>query len=321
MRPTLIALVTFTTLAAGWLTLLRNIPSAPEPRWIESIYRIKESASRDVLGQKVMLIGGSATLFGFSAEQASKETGLSFVNFGTHAGLGASYILYRARSALRPGDVAVLTLEYTLPTRPEATATLASHFAYNDIGYLQHAPLSAIPELTFGLRPVQLLRDSLVQRIPGSFVPPVLSSYGDETRNTEPTEAQRRAAVNVNYPLGVGFGADFRHRYIRSFIEWCEQNRIRVIFIPPPVYVPEQFRAEVSADKVSERISAFFSSHGAQPGGVLEDYMMSADDIFDTNYHANARGRRKVTNQLVKDVCRIVGCPKSAATQPRTDAP
>src|SRR4051794_11320917 len=91
-------------------------------RWVNRLYARKtivaarrQDAGRTGAGRpRLVLVGGSGTLYGIDAELIERKTGVPTVNFGTHAGLGLRYLLTRARRELRPGDRVLLAPEYEL---------------------------------------------------------------------------------------------------------------------------------------------------------------------------------------------------------------
>lgn len=302
-------IVTFAALVAVWLGILRTIEPAPDARWIEALYRKKEKRADSISGPRIFLVGGSSVHFSLSAKQASDETGLEFVNFGSHAGLGYDYLLSRARRNLRRGDVVVLSIEYHLPLLRSSKIT-SSQVGYSDLQYLAEAPIDDIPPLLFGVSPSQALRSQLVQLLPGAVVDATVNSYGDETRNERPPSAEQIAAVRrTGAALGVGYGRGTKNRRIEHFINWCKENAIDVIFVPPVIYMPGEFRGPVTAAGIGTRVNEFYAQFGARTPSVLEDYFMDLDEMYDTVSHANAKGRTRATRTLVRDVCGLIACP------------
>ena len=77
-------------------------------------------------------------LFGIRAAQLERELGGHAVDYGTHAALGRRYMLKEAERALRPGDTAVLCLEYKLYSGDEINDTLVDYLMARDPDYLLH---------------------------------------------------------------------------------------------------------------------------------------------------------------------------------------
>ena len=73
---------------AMWTIVIRNFaqPSVAV-EWVRDIYQRKELAARRIKSNKVVIIGGSGSHFGFSAEYLTRLTGIPAVNLGTMPGL------------------------------------------------------------------------------------------------------------------------------------------------------------------------------------------------------------------------------------------
>src|SRR6185503_4810607 len=72
--------------------------------WAYEMNRKKLERAASLDGPKLLLVGGSATLFGMHAELIERGLNYPTVNLGTHAGLGSAYMLYLAKKAAKPGD-------------------------------------------------------------------------------------------------------------------------------------------------------------------------------------------------------------------------
>jgi hypothetical protein len=83
-------------------------------RWAFELNQIKRQLAERTASPKLLLVGGSGTLFGVSAREIQRQTGWRTVNLSTHAALGTTYILELAQRAAKPGDAVLLVLEYEL---------------------------------------------------------------------------------------------------------------------------------------------------------------------------------------------------------------
>src|ERR1035437_2430394 len=98
---------------AFWLNL--GVPS-PGSRWAFEVNQQKRRVADQTASPRLLLVGGSATLFGLSAKEIEAQTGWHTINLGTHAALGTTYILHLAEQTAGPGDTVLLVLEYELYT-------------------------------------------------------------------------------------------------------------------------------------------------------------------------------------------------------------
>ncbi|MFZ4682369.1 MAG: hypothetical protein ACOYMS_07695, partial [Terrimicrobiaceae bacterium] len=79
---------------------------------IAAWYDYKDAIARETSSPRIILVGGSNVLYGLSARQISEALGVNAINYGTHAGLTLDYLLYKAKTIARSGDLVVLALEY-----------------------------------------------------------------------------------------------------------------------------------------------------------------------------------------------------------------
>ena len=101
-------------LAGVYLWQFPRILEAPVAAeyWLRGAKLIKRTLARDTKGSKVLLIGGSSTMFAIDAAALSERTGRPMINMGLHAGLPLKYHLDLAREMLRRGDTAIVIPEY-----------------------------------------------------------------------------------------------------------------------------------------------------------------------------------------------------------------
>ncbi len=121
--------------------------------WVRGLYERKEKAARRFAGPKLVLVGGSGAHYSFSASYLTELTGLPAVNFGTAAGLGPRYILFRARRALRAGDVALLAIETPINNAVVPSELTAEQVVSSDPAYLLHESPERSFRILFGLTP------------------------------------------------------------------------------------------------------------------------------------------------------------------------
>ncbi|WP_137128783.1 hypothetical protein [Rhizobium sp. FY34] len=300
-------------LLLGWLCLLQIAPTPREVQWINEIYARKENVAREVQGAKYVLIGGSATHYSYSAEVVSKLTGLRVVNLGTHAGLGASYILNRAMRSLNKGDTAVLALEHPMirPTPP--STILVSHVATSDLDYLRQAPLSQLPYLLFGYSPMQLVRDLASRAIPWNsplYRSNTVTAFGDESSNTVENKLPYMLnVIRTAAPFGMYALSDMGPTdSLVAFVIWARQHGVNVVYTWPPTtdrldYLTPTYETYLKA------YAAVFEGLGVPVLGKQADYVLPEDEMLDSLYHADVRGARRASAALARNLCAAKLCP------------
>ena len=124
------------TILAGviYYTVVLLAIDAPVPAeyWVGEMITIKKALVKDHAGKsKIIVAGGSSTLFGIDAEYASKSLDMPVINFGLHAGLRLERILQLVSSVVERGDIVVLPLE---PPYYDCNTQLNSGHVTNIIG-------------------------------------------------------------------------------------------------------------------------------------------------------------------------------------------
>eukprot|EP00913_Durusdinium_trenchii_P005997 g5609.t1 len=129
--------------AASYLTAATvgvAFPGDTAVTFCQELYVRKDALCHNTPGERVLIVGGSGALFSVRAEMIQAAAGKPTINYATHAGLGAEYILARASRHVRDGDHVILIPEYGLWYREKALDTkgeLARKFVMTyDRGFL-----------------------------------------------------------------------------------------------------------------------------------------------------------------------------------------
>ena len=207
-------------------------------RWVDEIYKIKVNIANSIKTPKLVVVAGSNVLFGVSCQMIDEATGLPCVNAGTYAGLGLDYILNRAHSLVKPGDILLLSFEYEL---------------YQDNG----APSAPLIDYVFSRDPKYLLMldfarkthfitwisyERLALGIAAKLKPPKpitvgyksqkLNKYGDETSNLKSNITEiKKQMVEQAKPIkaDVDVVTKYSQESIRDFIKWCENQQVKLL--------------------------------------------------------------------------------------------
>jgi hypothetical protein len=288
---------------AAWFICIRELaPASVQAKWIEGLYARKEAAARSASGRpKVLIIGGSGAHYGFSGEAITNITGVTTINFGVHAGLGAPYLLDRVKRSLNPGDTAVIALEPQLyfPTAP--SDVLSEYVLHFDWPYLLRADFKTAVQTVFGFGPVKLLRVMFLNSIPWTSpigrADTVSAATGDETLQVShfaPTGA--REAMSASPPMSLAPPLE-APSYLRDFLAWARVNSVTVIeawtpMLYNPAYATAAYKSRFAV------IAGWYRRAEAMP---LDDpcaFFLSVDEMFDYILHANEHGRAKASIAL-----------------------
>jgi hypothetical protein len=257
-----------------------------------------------IRGQRRLLVaGGSASVFGFDSGEIEAATGRKVANVGLHAELGLPFILAEAESAVGPGDVVWLSPELHLFNKQwEVTEVLCAWLCARPAGlaYLRHAPLkplldhgpqqfaghvvrAAVKRLREGAAALGLYRRSAFDER-GDFVAHVgrepvrpldLSGYS----STQPEDRFRASLATL-----------------RRVVRACEQKGAEVRIVLPPVH-EEVFRR--SGKNVEEVVAAIEREF---PGRLIEGLSAAIepdDHFFDMSLHLNREAATARTKRLL----------------------
>ncbi len=315
LRVVFIVTLAFSALVTIWLGVVVALPKPFESDWIAGIYERKSAAAERYSEPRFLLIGGSGTHFSYSAETASRLTGLPVVNFGTHAGLGAEYLVYRAKQELRAGDTAILAMEHHLHDASGATTILAPYVLTTDRGYLFAAPPKDVPTIVFGYPPVEVVRQVTAASRPWTsplYQVAAVTPFGDESANTpdnklphmlEALRRQRPLEVAVRNPTSPP-------AWLRDFAQWAKEHDVRLMMTwPVTLDRPEYDDAAYLA--YFARHAETYRRLGFQILGEPNDFQLPETEMLDTRYHADTVGAARAGQALARSLCALGICDQS----------
>jgi hypothetical protein len=282
-------------------------------RWCYEINAQKRHQAEAIPSPRLLLVGGSSTLFGLSARQIREQTGYPTVNLGTHAGLGAQYILSLAQTIAKSGDTILLGFEYELYDYPAAVTVkgwsdslFLDYVFARDPAFFRRLPLSR--RWSFGmLLSYERLQEGLRSRRHAprrveSVIYNVtnLNAFGDQVghpaANRPPGSPYRD---QCSAPLARGLSAQPQGFCdLRLFIQWAKQNKIRVLATFPSISHRSEYDL-APAQQTGRDLQRFFESEGVQVLGDAREAMLPPDQFFDTMYHPTDDGQQERTRRLL----------------------
>jgi hypothetical protein len=294
-------------LAAGLLIFMSavrfqlGVPTTSSA-WIKEIIDRKEKAACEINHPKLVLLGGSSTLFGIKASVLELELGVPVINGGLHAGLGMACILREGKKMLRPGDTVMLFPEYELLSfgeknrREWAAITYLDFMLSRDVKYYRTLPLNDQIEIALMTPLDRIGRGIRGKWLPEQIMPPSeynpydalwMDDHGDMIGHT----AARRPAVAVDRdqrvcevlqkgisPHAEGF------ELISEFRRWAKANRVRVMAGFPNMIHRKEYDS-CMADNVESQLKEYFLKEGIDVVGGMREVLLPQVDFFDTIYH------------------------------------
>jgi hypothetical protein len=295
-----------------------GVPTASSA-WIKELIDRKQDAASRITQPKIVLLGGSSTLFGVKASVLEMELGVPVVNGGLHAGLGMASILREGKKMLSPGDTALLLPEYELLDFGERNRRKWSAITYldfmlsRDAGY--YLGLSFIDQIEIALMtPLNRIGRGIRGRwepetlLPASEYNPYdvvwLEEHGDMTGHV----AVRRPAIaedrdrRICEVLIKGISLDEEgFALISQFKNWALSNRVRVIAGFPNMVDRKEYDS-ACIDNVERKLIEFYTKNGIQVVGGIREVLLPQVDFFDTIYHpteeASVRRSKHIASQL-----------------------
>jgi hypothetical protein len=266
-------------------------------------------------GGRIVLVGGSGLLFGIDSEMMETRFQRPVINFGLWAGFGITALLREIKPHLRPGDVLIVSPEYTvvfdrydpvaakwiyalaparnaLPLYKDTEGGIRTFIS--DLNGLVRSKLRAFPEVTReifetgSLRP--LLREGRVS------YHKYFNTQGDSLRSVRivpsPNLLGQFHADYFSHPGYEGQSLDAFNALCRGIME----QGIPVLFVFP-AYAEEEFRRQKQGmRRYEQRLRRELCCPIL---GTPDDFLYPYNVFTDTVHHLNHKGRRRRTQRMI----------------------
>jgi hypothetical protein len=306
-----------------------TVIDAPVPAeyWVGEMIFIKKELVKAYKGKsKIIVAGGSSTLFGIDADYASKQLGMPVINFGLHAGLRLDKIFKEVNAVVERGDFLILTLEpyyydCAVPFSAWQVNNIVGwdHEAWKDMNYLEKSRfISSVSPTLFAS---MLLTDfekkfypsAVSDRLATMDQSKVLSRFNsrvisssfeysayqlDNLGDMQQAEGSKFSgqSFDVKRPLHV---CDGTKNNLMEFVNGMREKGVQVYFANTP-YIA----SSVNMDEIEKGEAGFLEELSAV--GVMidqrKDVFFDRKYFFNTDLHLNTEGRRLRTNAFIKAV-------------------
>jgi hypothetical protein len=278
-----------------------GVPTASSA-WIKELTSRKQNAAAAISQPKIILLGGSATLFGLNASLIESELGLPVINGGLHAGIGLASILREGKKMITPGDTVVIYPEYELLNFGEknrqqwAAITYLDYILSHDAPYYEGLPIYDQLEIAL-MTPLE----RLARGIKGKWIPEQLKEGSDynpydlmwlnDTGDMTGHIAARRPLIAEDRDRrecevlrkGISLGEE-GFDLISEFKQWADSNQVRVLAGFPSMAHRSSYDPTM-IDNVEMQLKKFYTDRGINVVGNLRESLMPQVDFFDTIYH------------------------------------
>ena len=316
-------------LAAGFLIFMSavrfqlGVPTTSSA-WIKEIIDRKERAAIVIAQPKLVLLGGSSTLFGIKASVVESELGVPVINGGLHAGIGMACILREGKKMLRPGDTVMLIPEYELLSfgeknrRQWAAITYLDFMLSRDVDYYRGLPLIDQIEIALMTPMDRIARGIRGKWLPEQIMPASeynpydavwLDDHGDMTGHRAalrpPVAVDRDQRVCEVLEKGISLDAE-GFDLISEFTLWAKANHIRVMAGFPNMIHRKEYDAGV-ADSVEAQLKEYFLKEGIHVVGGMREVLLPEDEFFDTIYHPTEEASINRSRHLAFQLRPLIG--------------
>ena len=299
---------------AFWLNL--GVPTGSS-RWAYELNRRQHALSQNAPEPRLLIAGGSGTLFGLSAREIEAQTGYHTINLGTHAALGTACILHVTEQDARPGDTILLVLEYELYNYGKVKQTwahklLVDYVLARDPAFFRSLTWSEKWTL-FMLTPTRRLIEGIKNRFRaeppyddaglGAYSVRHLNEWGDLTHHTREFRLKNREPI-LQSKSALGRGLPEHpdgFETIAGFCRWAETNHIRVLATYPNLCDRPEYHDAVGRASI-RKIEDLFASLNVPVVGSYTNALLPEDEFLDTMYQLTEDAALARTRKLIPEL-------------------
>lgn len=272
--------------------------------WLDS----KKQYAESINSQKLLIISGSSTLFGVSAETIEHECKIPTVNMGSHAGLGLKYILYNAKKVINEGDIVLLPLEYDEYKEVERYGEeYLNYISDRDSEYFINKNAFEKMEFILSMNPIDILYGVKAKIRPDSQIingydRKYLNRNGDMTNNSIEKKLNDNILWKQMPKFEFGnqeYPSKESKQCLEDFLAFCKEKNVKV-FVTYPAYLYHAKSFEGQDLKAINEINEFWKQqNNVVVLGTYKEFLYDVSDFYDTIYHLNNVGKEKRTKQLI----------------------
>lgn len=276
-----------------------------EERYLNEWYQVKDRYAQETKEPKLIIFAGSNVLFGVDTQRMQKELNYPVMNAGVHAAMH-EYDFYWAKKIIHEGDTVIMPLEYTFYETNGFYQEYLSYIRSYDPGYLDTFSMKSKLKFMLKCNETDLLKDDIQQIIPfrqtdSGYNGKYLNYNGDMTNNKVKdslSEQDLRGMMSASPFTQAQIPSSESIKEITDFVQECQKKNVTVYAAwPSYLYSQKSFSAE--DEKKIQNIIDFYTSLGVKVIGNYQDELYDLQDFYDTNYHLNARGKKKRTDHLI----------------------
>ncbi len=307
----MIGVVTLSTLWLSLIYLQVNRPTRSS-QWIQDAYEHKIDIAKKIDKPRIVIVAGSASLFGIDSKAFEKAFNRPTVNFGVNAGLLLPYVLLKSKSILRRGDTLIMPLEYHFYTYDGTpnVQMIDQIFSRDPHFFWELSPTEQF-KMLWMISPQRILEGFQAKGTPKTMMGPYgyahLDDRGDQT-HTSAQEALQWAYDwdSLKKELPRTYAKEAHHtkgwEWLASYIAWAKKEGITLIITPPTMMFDPYYRDDPKEKAFYEGLKAKVEALGVPFVGDPYAYMYERPLYFNTDYHLTDIGRMQWTKALIQDL-------------------
>ena len=301
-------------LLLAWLLLIYASSTRPtaSSQWIADAYAHKTEIAQKIQGQKIVIVAGSASLFGIDSKAFETTFNHPTVNFGVNAGLLLPYVLLKSKSVLKKGDIVIMPLEYHFYTYDGTpNVQMIDQIFSRDPHFFWELSFFEQLKMLWYISPKRIKEGFQAKGTPKTMMGPYgyahLDSHGDQTHTSE-QEALQWAYDwdSLKKELPRTYAKESHHtkgwEWLTSYIAWAKQEGITLIITPPTMMFDPYYRNDPKEKAFYEGLKAKVEALGVPFVGDPYAYMYKRPLYFNTDYHLTDIGRTQWTQALIQDL-------------------
>lgn len=304
-------------------TYLANPPRFQNSEiWLKDTYRIKDYInSKPTDRQRLLIVGGSNSLFGFDGALIDSHTSFRPINYGTHAGLPINYHIDKIIEVAKEGDSVFMPLEFNYYTRSEPTSDY--WYIHNMLtwgnGYKRYLTTSNVLLSYIKNKPETMMKffiKGLMRKAPQEINPITtmealwqqetqkyvgydyksLNKYGDICGHSDNKFKDNAGYLDSHLKISSFFLSEYNR-----LLEFAKANNIKVFLTYPATLENKDFSLNdpKTFEKI-ENLKAELKKHNIEIYGDFRDFHFRREYFFDTSYHLNSEGAALRTQAFIR---------------------
>lgn len=294
--------------------------------WLGSSINKKEMLLSDIKEkQRIIVVSGSNSLFGFDTKLIEEHTGIKAFNFGMHAGLDMDFLRFETEKVIRKGDIVIMPLEYSYYYTEKGYSEWfienvlswgQDYFSglglFDTINMVIHTPVSFIAKQASAPKrgvtdDVETIRKMQLDGVYRGYSYKSLNNYGDITPPDESTalvkgykESPKKNERTLSYTSGTKVS-----EYTLTKLKEIDSYTKRIgatLYVTWPVSMSTAYFNSSNSSSIKDiaSIKKALDDTGIKVICDPFSFNLSPELFYDTHYHLNSAGQKVRSSKLAE---------------------